>query len=101
MTEGNQALGAAARVDALDVLETHERFCAALRQLEQLLRLHQAEAQRAWPADSGMTARDVAAAWISVNELLAHAVARLRKVETTMTAQLDAVLNALREAEET
>jgi hypothetical protein len=46
-----------------------------------------------------MTARDVAAAWISANELLTHAVARLRKAETTMTSQLDAVLDALRRAE--
>ena len=27
------------------------------------------------PADSGITAREVAAAWISANELLTHAVA--------------------------
>jgi hypothetical protein len=100
MTEGKQACGAPARVDALDVLETHERFCAALRQLDQLLRLHQAEAQRAWPTGSGMTAQDVAAAWISANELLTYAVARFRKVETAMTAQLDAVLDALREVED-
>ena len=99
MTEGDHALGAPARVDELDVLEAHDRLCNALRQLDQLLRLHQAEAQRAWPAGSGMTARDVAAAWVSANELLAHAVARIRAVETTMTSQLDALLDGLRHAE--
>lgn len=100
MTDGNRALGAPARVDALDVIETYQRLCDALLQLDQLLRLHKAEAQRAWPADSGMTAREVAAAWISANELLTHAVARLRKVEATMTSQLDAVLDALREVDD-
>ena len=40
-----------------------------------------------------------AAAWISANELLTHAVARLRKVETTMSSQLDAVLDALRDVD--
>jgi hypothetical protein len=42
MTEGTEPLGAPARVEALDVIETYERLSDALRQLEQLLRLHQA-----------------------------------------------------------
>jgi hypothetical protein len=47
-----------------------------------------------------MTARDVAAGWVSANELLARTVAELRAIEVRVTSQLDAVLRARRAIED-
>ncbi|MGG5823114.1 hypothetical protein [Falsiroseomonas sp. HW251] len=96
MTEDTGALGAPARADQLDIIFACEDLRAVLLQLEQVLRLHEAEAQRALSAGAGMTTREVAASWTSASELLAHTVVALRAAEVRMTAQFEAVLQQLR-----
>lgn len=100
MTEGSQAVGAPACLDAFDVIASHEDLCRAVLRLGQVARLHRAEAARAILAGSALTSREVADAWVSANELLVQASAELDRVQARMAAQINAVLAAVSAAEE-
>jgi hypothetical protein len=94
MTNSSHADGARARVGVLDFIDAYERLSQAVLRLEQVQRLHAAEAGRAVASGTG-SPRTVADAWTSATALSAQAVADLRAAEAVLAAQVRAIAAAL------
>jgi hypothetical protein len=90
-----QAGGVHAHVGVFYFIDVYERLKTAVLRLEQVSRLHQAEAATAMATGTAGSPRLIAEAWTSANGLLAQAVADLRSAETALAAQTRAICAAL------